>query len=436
MDIEKMKKMMLEDPAADLRAKDKNSIVTKTKKSFTFSELIKELEDIVPETGFTSSEEETVLSVADLTKESPTIESVDKVKQSLMENMKNHISSVNAHNNSSIHTISQDHILKSLAERMIDQQVAKHFVGIQPMTGPVGLIYLLQYKTEKVNTIGEDQETRLSLEINSAALEASSRKLKLNMEIVAQQDISGTGIPDDRDYGNEIAQEIYEEIRNDICAVAHKETFDMSKNLADDMCITNDVIQTIEFLINRAANRIAQRTRRGAGNFAIVSETIAEILKNSKKFVKTSETDKDYGYVKYLGTWNDMIKIYCDYGLKQDKAIVGYKGGNGEIDAGYFYAPYIPLMTTGVIIDPNTFAPVIKFMSRYGKYVNQKQEVDTTKDGSLTTITKEPCDYYVEITFDNLPKLNKLKIKKEETKEVDLMENVTDAFEVAMEILD
>ena len=134
------------------------------------------------------------------------------------------------------------------------------------------------------------------------------------------------------------------------------------------------------------------------------------------------------------------MKVYCDHDLEKGKAIVGYKGGSGETDTGYIYAPYLPLMTGGVVVDPNTFQPLVKFMTRYGKTVIQKTEEATTEDGLETTIKRQLCDYYVELTFNNLPDLEKLEFAEDTEdlrwgKTLDLTSDADDAFESAMELL-
>jgi hypothetical protein len=106
-----------------------------------------------------------------------------------------------------------------------------------------------------------------------------------------------------------------------------------------------------------------------------------------------------------VGTLNGSIKVYSylfnqsvadgvvsDYsggtgtvsitGTGDDIIIMGYKGGNGETDTGYFYCPYIPLMSSGVVINPVTFQPVVSLMTRYGKttFTNTKVSLGNSKD--------------------------------------------------------
>ena len=74
-----------------------------------------------------------------------------------------------------------------------------------------------------------------------------------------------------------------------------------------------------------------------------------------------------------------------------DVILVGYKGGNGETDTGYFYCPYIPLMSSGVVINPVTFQPVVSLMTRYGKTAFTRNE----------TSLGNSADYYGKINVSN-----------------------------------
>ena len=67
-----------------------------------------------------------------------------------------------------------------------------------------------------------------------------------------------------------------------------------------------------------------------------------------------------------VGTLNGAMKVYVDtYASDATAVLVGYKGAS-ESDAAAFYCPYIPLMSSGVVLDPTTFEPVVSFMTRYG----------------------------------------------------------------------
>ena len=127
--------------------------------------------------------------------------------------------------------------------------------------------------------------------------------------------------------------------------------------------------QALAVLINRVANKIAQRTRRGAGNYAVVSPQALTILQSAttSAFARTTEGAFEAPTnQKFVGTLNSAMKVYVDTYAADDTAVlVGYKGSS-EADAAAFYCPYIPLMSSGVVLDPSTFEPVVSFMTRYG----------------------------------------------------------------------
>jgi hypothetical protein len=72
--------------------------------------------------------------------------------------------------------------------------------------------------------------------------------------------------------------------------------------------------------------------------------------------------------------------------------LIGYKGGSSELDSGYFYCPYIPLMSTGIVMDANTFMPAVSLMTRYGK---------ATFTSAATSLGNS-ADYYARILVKNV----------------------------------
>ena len=121
--------------------------------------------------------------------------------------------------------------------------------------------------------------------------------------------------------------------------------------------------------INRAANRIAARTRRGAGNYVVVSPEALTILQSASTstFARTTEGSFEAPTnTKFVGTLNGTVKVFVDnYAADGTDVLVGYKGSS-ETDAPAFYCPYVPLMSTGPVMDPASFEPVVSFMTRYG----------------------------------------------------------------------
>jgi len=170
-----------------------------------------------------------------------------------------------------------------------------------------------------------------------------------------------------------LAQEITAEIDQEIIASLNSlagtsGTFNQAA-VSGTATFVGDEHAALAVLINRAANEIAQRTRRGAGNWAVVSPQALTILQSAttSAFARTTEGSFEAPTnTKFVGTLNNAMKVYVNTYAADDSAVlVGYKGSS-ESDAAAFYCPYIPLMSSGVVLDPDSFEPVVSFMTRYG----------------------------------------------------------------------
>jgi hypothetical protein len=170
-----------------------------------------------------------------------------------------------------------------------------------------------------------------------------------------------------------LAQEITAEIDQEVLAslrglAGTYETYDQA-GVSGTATFVGDEHAALAVQINRVANLIAQRTRRGAGNWAVVSPFALTILQSAttSAFARTTEGSFEAPTnTKMVGTLNNAMKVYVDsYASDSTGVLVGYKGSS-ESDAAAFYCPYIPLMSSGVVLDPDTFEPVVSFMTRYG----------------------------------------------------------------------
>jgi hypothetical protein len=292
--------------------------------------------------------------------------------------------------------------------------IANEIVGVQPMTGPVGQIHTLRirYADTVANnaTAGEealspfkiaraysgnqaDDTTegnakgsstaalegtpgkRLSIQILKQAVEAKSRKLSARWTFEAAQDAQAQqGIDVEAEIMAALAQEITAEIDQEVIgslrtlAGTASETFDQAA-VSGTATFVGDEHAALAVLINRVANQIATRTRRGAGNYAVVSPTALTVLQSASTsaFARTTEgTFEAPTNTKFVGTLNGAMRVYVDaYASDGTDVLVGYKGAS-EADAPAFYCPYIPLMSSGVVLDPATFEPVVGFLTRYG----------------------------------------------------------------------
>ena len=167
----------------------------------------------------------------------------------------------------------------------------------------------------------------------------------------------------------EITAEIDQEVLASLSALAPTSDTYNQAAVSGTATFVGDEHAALAVMINRASNEIAQRTRRGAGNWAVVSPQALTILQSAttSAFARTTEGSFEAPTnTKFVGTLNNAMKIYVNTYAADDSAVlVGYKGSS-ESDAAAFYCPYIPLMSSGVVLDPDTFEPVVSFMTRYG----------------------------------------------------------------------
>ena len=304
-------------------------------------------------------------------------------------------------------------VILPVIRRVLPTVIANELVGVQPMTGPVGQIHTLRVRysdtftgaTGDSTTAGEEALSpfkiaegysgntngvadataakegvagnRLSIQILKQTVEAKTRKLSARWTFEAAQDAQAQqGIDIEAEIMAALAQEITAEIDQEVLrslgtlAASAGNTHAYNQGGVSGVAtFVGDEHAALAVGINRVANVIAQRTRRGAGNWAVVSPQALTILQSAttSAFSRTTEgTFEAPTNTKFVGTLNSAMKIYVNtYAADNSAIVVGYKGSS-ESDAAAFYCPYIPLMSSGVVLDPATFEPVVSFMTRYG----------------------------------------------------------------------
>jgi hypothetical protein len=304
-------------------------------------------------------------------------------------------------------------VILPVIRRVLPTVIANELVGVQPMTGPVGQIHTLRVRysdsftgaTGDSTTAGEEALSpfkiaegysgntngvadataakegvagnRMSIQILKQTVEAKTRKLSARWTFEAAQDAQAQqGIDIEAEIMAALAQEITAEIDQEVLrslgtlAASAGNTHAYNQGGVSGVAtFVGDEHAALAVGINRVANVIAQRTRRGAGNWAVVSPQALTILQSAttSAFARTTEgTFEAPTNTKFVGTLNSAMKIYVNtYAADNSAIVVGYKGSS-ESDAAAFYCPYIPLMSSGVVLDPATFEPVVSFMTRYG----------------------------------------------------------------------
>ena len=300
-------------------------------------------------------------------------------------------------------------VILPVIRRVMPTVIANELVGVQPMTGPVGQIHTLRVRysdtfagaTGGATTAGEEALSpfkiaegysgattgkpaatsalegvagnKLSIQILKQTVEAKTRKLSARWTFEAAQDAQAQqGIDIEAEIMAALAQEITAEIDQEVIRSlfilsSTVLTYDQAA-VSGTATFVGDEHAALAVQINRAANLIAQRTRRGAGNWAVVSPTVLTLLQSAttSAFARTTEgTFEAPTNTKFVGTLNSAMKVYVNAYAEDDRVLIGYKGSS-ESDAAAFYCPYIPLMSSGVVLDPATFEPVVSFMTRYG----------------------------------------------------------------------
>jgi len=337
-------------------------------------------------------------------------------------------------------------VILPVIRRVMPTVIANELVGVQPMTGPVGQIHTLRVRYAQsltdsslaatsvtagqealspftiataYSTVPKDTATataytggntatmegnggkQISVQILKQAVEAKTRKLQARWTFESAQDAQAMhGIDVEAEIMAALAQEITAEIDQEILlslrSLAATEFTYNQATVSGTATFVGDEHAALAVLINRVANLIAQRTRRGAGNYAVVSSAALTVLQSAttSAFARTTEgTFEAPTNTKFVGTLNGAMRVFVDsYASDTTPVLVGYKGSS-EADAPAFYCPYIPLMSSGVVLDPTTFEPVVSFMTRYG-YIELTNTASSFGNAG---------DYVGEIAVSNLP---------------------------------
>ena len=341
-----------------------------------------------------------------------------------------------------------DPVLISLVRRAMPNLIAYDIAGVQPMTGPTGLIFAMKSKystqggTEALHdeadtdfsgtgthqadptglvgvadgdtdgTIADEADTvstfgtglttaaaerlgvgesgdgafgEMAFSIEKATVTAKSRALKAEYTMELAQDLKAVhGLDAEAELANILSSEILAEINRELIRTVYtKATIGaLTSNVALKGAFNVDtdsdgrwMVEKIKGLImqiERECNQVAKSTRRGKGNFVIVSSDVASALAAAGVMdyapaMSTGLQVDDTGNT-FAGVMSGRIKVYIDPYATGDFVCVGYRGTN-PYDAGLFYCPYVPL-TMVKAVGENDFQPRIGFKTRYGMQQN------------------------------------------------------------------
>ena len=343
-----------------------------------------------------------------------------------------------------------DPILISLVRRAMPNLIAYDIAGVQPMTGPVGLIFAMRSRytnqsgteamfdeaeseysgkkqtanipgsagtssagqsnpavlndsspgaytaeggmttatAEALGDAADNAFAQMAFSIEKSTVTAKSRALKAEYTMELAQDLKAIhGLDAETELANILSAEILSEINREVVRTVYINaeigagtnttaagTFDLDTDSNGRWSV--EKFKGLMFQVEREANVIAQRTRRGRGNMIICSSDVASALQMAGVLDYTPALNNnlavdDTGNT-FAGVLNGKYKVYIDPYSANNSAsqyfVVGYKG-TSPYDAGMFYCPYVPLQMVRAV-GQDTFQPKIGFKTRYGLQAN------------------------------------------------------------------
>jgi hypothetical protein len=322
-----------------------------------------------------------------------------------------------------------DPILISLVRRAMPNLIAYDICGVQPMTGPTGLIFAMKSRftsnsgtealfneadsdfsgtgtqsgtlnpglmndTTTSVTAGTGIATataeasssfaEMAFSIEKSTVTAKTRQLKAEYTMELAQDLKAIhGLDAETELANILSAEILAEINREVVRTIYEKakkgagvntttagTFDLDTDSNGRWSV--EKFKGLMFQVERDANVIAQETRRGKGNIVICSSDVASALQMAgildyTPALNNSLNVDDTGNT-FAGTLNGRYKVYIDPYASNNTAAQYYTvgyKGTSPYDAGMFYCPYVPLQMVRAVGE-NTFQPKIGFKTRYG----------------------------------------------------------------------
>ena len=278
---------------------------------------------------------------------------------------------------------------------------------------------------ESLDGTGNDAFNQMAFSIEKVTVTAKSRALKAEYSLELAQDLKAIhGLNAEAELANILSTEILAEINREVIrtiymtaeqgAVSNTSTagnFDLDIDSNGRWSV--EKFKGLLFQIERDANAIAQRTRRGKGNMILCSADVASALTMAGILDYTpalnSNLNVDDTGNTFAGTINGKFRVYIDpYSANLSAAnaattsgnqyyVVGYKG-TSPYDAGLFYCPYVPLQMVRAV-GPDSFQPKIGFKTRYGIVSNPFAEGTTQGLGRLRINSNR---YYRRVAVKNL----------------------------------
>ena len=270
---------------------------------------------------------------------------------------------------------------------------------------------------EALDGTGNDAFNQMAFSIEKVTVTAKSRALKAEYSLELAQDLKAIhGLNAEAELANILSTEILAEINREVIRTIYKvaesgAAVNTATSGIFDLDVDSNGRWSVEkfkgllFQIERDANRIAQRTRRGKGNMILCSADVASALTMAGVLDYTpalnANLNVDDTGNTFAGVLQGKYRVYIDPYSSNSQPnqyyVVGYKG-TSPYDAGLFYCPYVPLQMVRAV-GQDTFQPKIGFKTRYGMVANPFAEGTTQGLGRLKVGSNR---YYQRVTVQNL----------------------------------
>jgi hypothetical protein len=354
-----------------------------------------------------------------------------------------------------------DPILISLVRRAVPNLIAYDICGVQPMTGPTGLIFAMRARygtqggaealfneadtgfagtgthantlpnansalittgtgldTGDAEALGDGQGAdyaEMAFSIEKVTVSAKTRALKAEYTTELAQDLKAVhGLDAETELANILQTEILTEINREVVRTIYGTSVVGAQNTAASGVFDLDVdangrwsvekFKGLMFQIEQEANAIAKGTRRGKGNIVICSSDVASALQMAGVLdytpaLNSNSLEVDDTGNTFAGVLNGRFRVYVDPFAGGNYLVVGYKGSSA-FDAGLFYCPYVPLQMVRAVGE-NSFQPKIGFKTRYGMVANPFAQGDVSSQG-LGSLAAGVNKYYRKVRVTNL----------------------------------
>ena len=374
-----------------------------------------------------------------------------------------------------------DPVLISLVRRAMPNLIAYDICGVQPMTGPTGLIFAMKSRfgsqagaealfneadtdfsardaagdtgspdaqsgtnpatlndspsagtyttgsgmsTAQAETLGDgsDEFAEMAFSIDKVTVTAKSRALKAEYTMELAQDLKAIhGLDAETELANILSSEILSEINREVVRTIYSHAkagaqvntttagiFDLDTDSNGRWSV--EKFKGLMYQLERDANAIAQKTRRGKGNLIICSADVASALQMAGVLdyapALSSNLNVDDTGNTFAGVLNGKFRVYVDpYAANVSASqyyVVGYKG-TSPYDSGLFYCPYVPLQMVRAV-GQNSFQPKIGFKTRYGMVQNPFATSAGTGalDNSGAVAANAQNEYYRRVKVTNI----------------------------------